>query len=197
MTLRRIVTVCALVVWVAPGAQADPQTRAVKDEASQAALSGAPWAEAEDALRVSMSRELSRLESRPLDWSEALSALETSRMTGDWQRRALRRRLEDAITVGDVETARKAVTDLEEITGTIDAEAWRRIQWLRAQQVAWMFLPWLFALGAAGLVGFGLDALASRRAQGGRARTVINPYVTGRPLRDSRLVFGRDLGTRA
>jgi hypothetical protein len=59
-------------------------------------------------------------------------------------------------------------------------------------QVAWMFLPWLFALAAAGLVGFGLDALASRRAQGGRARTVINPYVTGRPLRDSRLVFGRD-----
>lgn len=102
MTLRRIVTVCALVVWVAPGAQADPQTRAVKDEASQAALSGAPWTDAEDALRVSMSRELARLESRPSDWSEALGALVTSRMTGDWQRRALRRRLEDAIAVGDV-----------------------------------------------------------------------------------------------
>ena len=196
MTVTRIVSVGMLLASVAPAAQADPQTRAVEDEAALASLNSAPWPDAEDALRVAMSRELARLEADPeadpADWSEALTALETSRMSGDWHRRALRRRLEDALNVGDVETARKAVNDLKLPNGELDAEAWRRIQWLRAQQVAWMFLPWLFALASAGLVGFGLDALASRRAQGGRARTVINPYVTGRPLRDSRLVFGRD-----
>ena len=196
MTVPRIVSLGILLALVAPAAQADPQTRAVQDDTTRASLNAAPWPDAEDALRVAMSRELARLEvdpeADPADWSEALSALEVSRMTGDWQRRALRRRLEDAINVGDVETARKAVEDLKSPDGELDPTAWRRIQWLRAQQVAWMFLPWLFALAAAGLVGFGLDALASRRAQGGRARTVINPYVTGRPLRDSRLVFGRD-----
>lgn len=192
MTLRRIVAVWTALVGLAPAAWADPQTRAVEDPAAAERLQEAPWPDAEDALRVALSRELSRLDADEADWSAALSALDESRMTGEWRRRSLRLRLEEALTVGDVEGARKAARDLEALTGVPDAPAWRRIQWLRARQVAWMFLPWLVVLAAAGLVGFGLDALASRRAQSGRARTVINPYVTGRPLRDSRLVFGRD-----
>ncbi|MCB9762584.1 MAG: hypothetical protein H6739_22485 [Alphaproteobacteria bacterium] len=182
-----------LTVLAAAEAHAAPRTREPAPELAQQ-LAEHPWADAERAVRAAVAAEMSLIEapSPARDWAGAAQALERSRTQGLWQVRWQLRIFDAAIDIGDVNEARQALMLAEQADGPFHGRRWQ-LRALQTVTLMRLILPWCVAAITAVGVGTLLDRAASRRRRGdGRARVVLNPYVTGRPLRDGKLVYGRD-----
>lgn len=173
-------------------AHATPRTREVYDAQLRAQLANAPWDEAERALRLAIAREMTITPAPSTDWQATAEALELSRVSGAWQTRWQLRAYEEALELGDASAAREALLAIGRSRPDLAGQrAWE----LDLLEVSWFFrlaAPWLFGAVAAAGLGVWLDALTWRRRRDHRERFLVNPFVTGRPLRDARLVYGRE-----
>lgn len=174
------------------GAQAHPWTRTPRDPALAEAAAAGPWDEVEAGLRAAVTAELGLLGPELGDWEQAAARLERSRLQGDWMARWHLRVLDEALRAQDLVGAERALDAAERCSGrTYPRKRWALAR-LRALDSVRALGPWLVVgLGALGL-GVLLDRGTERRVRERRPVLRINPYVTGRPLNDPSLVFGRD-----
>ena len=171
-----------------------PTSRPLADEALQARLSAAEWPAAEATLRLALARELEALRApAPApDWVPTLRAMEQSRQGGRWERDQQLRRLQEAIQVGDVFGATQAAERAADLGEVLEPRHALALFALRLRSLLFVIGPWLLGGLVAMAAGF-LVELSASRATGTRQDTPLyNPYVTGRPLRDPELVFGRE-----
>lgn len=173
-------------------AGATPRTREVYDAQLRAELSAAPWDEAERALRLAIAREMVHTATPGTGWQASAEALELSRVSGAWQTRWQLRAYEEALVLGDATAARDALYAINHSNPELaEQRAWE----LDLLEISWFLkqaAPWIFGAVAAAGIGVWLDALSLRRRRDNRERFLVNPFVTGRPLRDARLVYGRE-----
>ncbi|MCB9791367.1 MAG: hypothetical protein H6741_01455 [Alphaproteobacteria bacterium] len=175
-------------------AGATPRTRPVADETLAEELAELPWSEAERAMRLAVSEAMLEVDAPPPheDWAEPLEVLEASRTNGPWQASWQLRVFDEAIAAGDVNAADEALGRAEQANGApLSSERWR-LFYLRIRTLLRQLAPWALAAVTAVGAGISVDTLASRRRRDPKTRVILNPYVTGRPLRDGKLVFGRD-----
>ncbi len=155
-------------------------------------MNAATWFDAEGQLRAALQAELELIGAQDLPWHEAAEALEQSRRSGDWQLRWQRRAFEQALEAEDPVTAEAALEAAEVASGgELRALRWR-LRWLRAGLLLPMIAPWALLAGCAYGLGRLLDWLTRRRVRPSRRKRLGNPFVTGRPLRNAGLVFGRE-----
>ena len=173
-------------------ALAAPRTRPVQDPDLAEAVRTATWTDAEGQLRAAVQAELARLDVGDVPWVEAAASLEESRRNGDWQLRWQTRAYEAAIEAEDPVSAEAALKMVESITGEAAPSLRWRLRWLRARLLLPMVGPWALLAAAAYGAGRGLDSLTRRRPRARQHKRLENPFVTGRPLRDAGLVFGRE-----
>jgi len=153
----------------------------------------ATWSDAEGQLRAGLEAELEVIGAEELPWYEGAEALQESRRTGDWQLRWQLRAFEQAIDAEDPVTAEAALEAAEQADSReLRALRWR-LRWLRARLLLPMIAPWALLAGCAYGLGLLLDWLTRRRVKPSRRKRLGNPYVTGRPLRDAGLVYGREV----
>ncbi len=188
-------------------AVAAPRTRAVADPEVREALAEARWADAEAGLRLALAEELAEIDASPPreGWGWAAAQLEQSRQRGLWQADWQVRNYQIAREVGDYAAAARALDRARATIPTMKAqggEGRARAAALdllprgskgQGLEILKALLPWLLCLGGAAVLGRAADRVRpGRRALPVAREALHNPYVTGRPLRDVRLVFGRE-----
>lgn len=177
--------------WWLAIALAAPKTRPVLDEELAEEIRQADWADAEAQIRAALDAELALLPPQD-DWMAEAEALEFSRTRGDWQLRWQGRAFDQAIDAEDPVAAEAALESIETIEGVPRPAMRWRVRGLRGRLLLPMVAPWALLAAAGYGAGRLLDAITRRRPRARRTRRVQNPFVTGRPLRDSGLVFGRE-----
>ena len=169
-------------------ALAAPRTRPAQDPELAEALQAATWSDAESQVRAGVELELERIGAEP--GYQGAVALERSRSSGDWQLRWQERAFEQAIVAEDPVAADAALRVLE--THTLRSGLRWRLRWLRFRLLFPMIGPWALLAAVAYGAGRLLDSLTGRRQRPRRRKRLEYPFVTGRPLRDAGLVYGRE-----